>query len=237
MADDTKPETPSAPSDAAAWAALSAASREKADAFLEEQRKMVEKQQVLLDLQAHELKHELTLNHWSVRVRHLSDVMKVVFELAVAVVALVLLAGIGEAIWTAANDDSLVIESFQVPPDFAARGLSGDVLAADVIDKAGAFEEKLSSAVGLVPVALQRDTASEIRVQIPDTGISVGELYAYLVRRLGRERRISGALYRSGDQLTLTVRVPGAGARSFTGHEVDFARIEQEGVEYLVAQT
>src|ERR1700677_2576104 len=81
-------ETPSPGPDGAAWAVLGAASREKADAFLDEQRELTQEQKILVHLQAKDLAHELNLRRWSHRVHHVSDVLKVAFELAVAAIAL-----------------------------------------------------------------------------------------------------------------------------------------------------
>ena len=80
----------------AAWTALGAASREKADAFLEEQT-------VLARLQADDLRREDRVRHWSLRVRHISDVMKLIFELTLAAFAVVVIAALASAIWSAAH--------------------------------------------------------------------------------------------------------------------------------------
>src|SRR5271155_2092964 len=84
--------------DPAAWMALSAASREKADAFITEQT-------ILTRLQAREVEHELYLRHWQMRFSNFSAVMKATFEVALAFIFLAVAAGIAGAVWTAARDD------------------------------------------------------------------------------------------------------------------------------------
>jgi hypothetical protein len=96
---------------------LARASREKADAFLDRQSALIEKQTILTDLQARELSHELDLRHWSLWVRHVSGVLKLTLELSVGLLLLTLVAGIGLMVWNAAHADGLIVESFSVPPD------------------------------------------------------------------------------------------------------------------------
>src|SRR4051812_26303809 len=89
----------------AAALALGGASREEADAFLRDQRK-------LIALQAQELSHELDLRHWSLWVRHASGVLKLTLELGLGLLLLALVAGISLMVWNAAHSDGLIIESF-----------------------------------------------------------------------------------------------------------------------------
>jgi len=110
-------ETPG-PDPAAIAVALGVASRERADTFLEEQTRLVR-------LQAEELSHELNVRRWSLWVRHLSGLLKLTFEIGLAVVALGVACFIAAAVWNAAHSEGTVIESFSVPPDMAARTRTG----------------------------------------------------------------------------------------------------------------
>ena len=213
MADEEDRERPASPvysSDPAAWAALGAASREKADAFLEKQTRLV-------DLQAKELAHELRLHHWSLRVRHVSDVMKVAFEFALAVMFLGVIAIIGSAVWNAAHDNGAVIEAFSVPPDLAAKGITGEVVAAKVLDRLTAMQVQTSSA--RATSSYSRNWGDNIKVQIPDTGVSLGEFNRYLHEWLGHETRITGQVYRTENGLAVSARASGAATPVFEGEE------------------
>src|ERR1700750_2036051 len=99
----------------AAAAIVGAASREKADAF-------VDRQNELIDLQIEDLKRENSLRHWSLRVRHVSDVLKLGFEMAVAFIVIAIAIGFGFEIWAATRADGLVIDAFTVPPAMADKG-------------------------------------------------------------------------------------------------------------------
>jgi hypothetical protein len=86
---DTGAEASGAGVDPAAMAlALGGASREKADAFLDDQRKMIQ-------LQAKELSHELGLRHWSLWVRHASGLLKLALELSAGLLLLFAVTAIG----------------------------------------------------------------------------------------------------------------------------------------------
>jgi len=212
------PTTPPS-SDAAAWAVLGAVSRQSAEEFIAEQKKVAQKQQMLLDLQAHELKHELSLRHWSLRVHHVSDVMKVSFEIAVALIMIAVALFIGGAVWSAAHDDGLVIQAFSVPPDLAARGMTGEVVAGRMLDRLSDLQAQTESMRN--PGSYTNNWGNDIKVQIPDTGVSVGEFNRYLHQWLGHETNITGDVVRTANGLTVTARAGSDAGDSFTGPEAD----------------
>jgi tetratricopeptide (TPR) repeat protein len=238
MSDSTETERPPLPgtSDPSAWAALSAASREKADAFLEEQIRVAQAQERQLHLQAEDLKREDRLRHWSLIVRHTSDVVKMTFEIAAALITVALVVGIGAFLWDASNDHGVVVEAFEVPPDFAARGDSGQVLANQLLDKLNAMQNATESARPARSYA--NNWGNDIKVQISDTGISLGEISRYLHAWLGHETHIGGEVFQSGPgKITLTARVTGGGSTSFTGTDGDVDSLVQKAAEQIYRQT
>src|ERR1700678_954073 len=188
-------DAPTQPSDPAAWAALSAASREKADAFLDEQKALTLEQKHLVSLQAKELEHELQLRHWSLRVRHLSDVLKLIFEVSLALVVVAVLGLIGSALWYAHEDDGVVIEAFSVPPDMTEKGLTGQVVAGKLQGRLIALQNAPYSFRR--PSSYANNWGNDIKVEIPDTGVSIGEIYRTLAAWLGHETHITGEVYRT----------------------------------------
>jgi len=219
----------------AAALALGSASRAKADSYLDEQLMVARAQTEVLHLQAHELKHELKLRHWSLRVRHISDVLKVAFEVAVAFIFLAIATAIGFEIWDAAHDDGLVIEAFQVPPDMAARGLSGQVVAGQLLDKLTAMQNATQSA--RPPQSYANNWGNDVKVQIPDTGVSIGEFNRYLHAWLGHETHIEGEVFRTANGITVTARVSGDGGATFNGSEADLDTLLQKTAERIYRQT
>ena len=120
------------------------------------------------------------------------------------------------AVWTAIRSKSVVVEAFTVPPSFEARGLSGAVVAAQFLDRLqeiqrrGALNPTLSTRI-------EDAWSHEIRVEVPQTGISLGDIQKYLRSWLGHDVRISGAVVENGDALVLTVRGNGVPAQRVAG--------------------
>jgi tetratricopeptide (TPR) repeat protein len=231
MAEEESPgqtQSPTARADGPAWSALGAASREKADAFLDEQT-------ILVRLQAKELAHELALRHWSMRFGNVSAVMKVTFEIALAFILVAIAAGIAAAIWTAVNDRGLVIEAFSVPPDLAAKGLTGEVIANKILDRLAALQAQTVSQ--RVSASYANNWGDDIKVQIPETGVSVGEFNHTLHQWLGHETRIRGEVYRTPRGIAIAARVGGESTPVLRGVEGDIDALVDRTAERIYRST
>jgi len=223
------------PSAAAAFAALAYASRDKADAFLDEQTRLAREQAEVARLQADDLRREDSLRHWSLRVRHVGDVVKVMFEVALALLVVAAVASLAAIVWNAAHDDTLVIEAFSVPPDLAARGLTGQAIAAQLQDQLGSMQNATDSSRPEKSYANSWDDG--IKVVIPDTGISIGDLYRTLAGWLGHQTHITGEVYRTPSGIAITARSNGAGGFTVTGGEAQFAALIQQSAEAIYHRT
>ncbi|HEX4080730.1 MAG TPA: tetratricopeptide repeat protein [Rhizomicrobium sp.] len=179
----------------------------------------LQKQSRLAELQIEELEQELRLRHWSLRFGNVSAVMKVSFEIAVAFIVLAIAAGIAAAIWSAANDRGLVVEAFGVPPDLAAKGLTGEVIADKILDRLSDFQAQTVSQ--RVSASYANNWGDDIKVQIPETGVSIGEFNRALHQWLGHETRISGEVYRVPGGIAIAARVGGESTPVFKGGEAD----------------
>jgi len=216
--------------------ALGGASQAQSDAFLEKQSVLVEKQSHLADLQAKELAHELELRHWSMWVRHLSSVLKLTLEVSVAILALALLCGAGVMVWNAAHSDGLVIESFSVPPDMAARGLNGQVIASQLLDRFSSMQAQSNDI--RTQSSFANNWSDDLKVEIPETGVSLGEFNRYLRRWLGHETHISGeVVHLDGGNIEVTARANSEAGQSFSGSERDFPALLAKAAEAIYADT
>src|ERR1700742_4308097 len=137
---------------------LSAASREKANTF-------IDKQNELADLQIEDLKRENAIRHWSLRVRHVSDVLKLGFEMAVAFIVIAIAIGFGFEIWSAMHADGLVIDAFTVPPAMADKGLTGQVVASKLLDRLTVLQSETQSS--RAASSFSNDWTNDIKVEIP----------------------------------------------------------------------
>jgi hypothetical protein len=145
----------------------------KAEAFLE-------KQSRLADLQIEELRKEDKLRHWSLRVRHVNDLVKLAFGLGAAFAVLIVAVALGALVWNAYDATGLVIEPIKAPPDFAARGLDGTVLARRLLDKLNGDISDAEKWTFRSSDSISGNWGDDSKVEIPETGISVFELSRFL---------------------------------------------------------
>jgi tetratricopeptide (TPR) repeat protein len=219
-----------------AGAAIGIAMNESArdPSLAEDARTLLREQARLARLQADDLSEEGALMRRSLRVKHASDMMKFAFELLVALVLLAIVAALATAMWSAAHDNGLVIEAFSVPPDLAQRCLSRELLASQLLDKLARMQQQTNS---VRPADTYRNNwGDDIKVEIPDTGISIGELNRYLTRWLGHETHITGEIYHTPSGIAVTTRAQDGG-ETFAGKNGDLDGLLQKAAESIYAQT
>jgi len=231
-----KSEEPQGASGEGGGAAIGIAMNEagRDPSLADDARTLLREQARLARLQADDVDEDAALKRRSLHVRHASEIMKFAFELLIALVLLAIVAALGTAMCTAAHDNGLVIEAFSVPPDFAQRGLSGQVVASQLLDKLARMQAETNS---IRPADTYRNNwGDDIKVEIPDTGISIGELNRYLGRWLGHETHITGEIWHTPAGIAVTTRATDAGT-TFTGKETDLDSLLQKAAESIYAQT
>jgi tetratricopeptide (TPR) repeat protein len=234
MADDSESTAHGAATSPGPALSLGTASAVKADAYLDEQIIVAKVQAEVLRLQAADLRREDRVRHWSLRVHHVSDVLKLCLELAAAVVVAAIAIFIGASVWAAMHDNGVVIEAFDVPTDFAQRGLTGKVVASQLLDRLQAMQAATSAERPAATYA--NNWGDDIAVQIPETGISVAEFNRYLHRWLGNQTIITGELYRTANGISVTTRFGNANA-VYVGGEAELGKLLQKSAEAVYAQT
>ena len=88
----------------------------------------------------------------------------------------------------------VVIEAFQVPPGLAQRGLTGEVIAEQVLDQLADLEGAASSSSARPAGSYSNSWGHDLKVEIPETGVSFGELNRYLREAWGHESHILGEI-------------------------------------------
>lgn len=198
--------------------------REEVTAFLRNQSS-------LIDIQKHHLHEQYKHLHLSVWEKQLGVLLRV----ATAVVGIAAAAGVGLMVWDASRSNALIVEPFTVPPDLAAKGLSGEVVAGQILDKLTLMQEATVSS--RPPQTYARYWGDNARVEIPETGISIGEFQHFLRGWLGNDIRISGDLWHTPTGLAVSVRTNGTGRESATASETDFDGLMQKAAEQVYAST
>ncbi len=213
---------------AAETLAFSGVSQAKADAYLEEQTRLAKLQsQNLVEQNAFELSH--------LRWRSFNDQMRGALQIMLVAVGALIVVLIGAAMWNASEADGLVVEAFSVPPDFVQRGQGGDVVAGDLIGKIGAVRQFAMDNSYSRSRDVSKDRENEIKVEIPQTGISIAEAWRILCNWLGHERHLSGSLRNTGDgKLDLTATLDGGIVLSTTGADLD--EMEQSLAEKIFGE-
>ncbi|MGD0190061.1 MAG: tetratricopeptide repeat protein [Rhizomicrobium sp.] len=207
--------------DAPAWAVLGAASREKADAFLEAQT-------AIAHLQREHLHEQRVLQVSHLKWRRFDDWMRSSWQAMLAVVGAVIVVALGSALWDASRANGLVVDAFTVPPDFERRGMGGDVIAGDMTDRLAAIREIANTHSYSNTNDVSQNRANDIKVEIPDTGISLAEAWRYLRRWLGHERHLTGSLREMPDgRIVLAASTDGSATFSATGTPPDLPNLEQ----------
>src|SRR5262249_8767980 len=122
-----------------------------------------------------------------------------------------------------------------VPPDLAARGLTGQVVAARMLDNLSAMQAQNNSS--RAPGSFANNWGDDLKVEIPETGVSVGELNRYLHRTLGRKTIITGEVVHDGAALTVPARAGAEAGKPISGPETDFTSLLQQSSEMVFART
>ena len=125
------------------------------------------------------------LDVWSKRLKLLLQSM------TVAVGALAAFA-LGAVAWDAHQDRALGIAPVDAPPDFSARGLTGRVLAGQLQDKLARMQRET---VDLnAPAKVRADEEREIKVEMPEAGLSLAEVQTLLQQWLSRRIEVQASL-------------------------------------------
>jgi tetratricopeptide (TPR) repeat protein len=204
MADDKRQPAASSAADALALDAHGTLDP-RAAAFLEKQGQLADEQATLARLQSENLVEQNAYELSHLRFRRFSDWTRFSLEAAGFLLVLLVLCAIGAMVWNATQDRDLVVEAFSVPNDVAQTGLTGSVLAGRVIDRVGQMQADTYSVTQGIGT-YKSISADAVRIQIPATGISIGELDSYLRQWLGHESIVTGALVRTAKGYSATIR-------------------------------
>ena len=215
-----------------------------------EARRFLAKQSRMLDIQMEHLHEQrsLTLSH--LRLRRWNEALKVTFQALTIFIGLAAVAIVGVIAWQAHNAEALIVEPLRTTPELAQRGLDGTVLASRLLDKLREIQNATNSA--RASSTFTKDFGDDIKLEIPQTGVSVGELQRYLRAWLGHDTHISGEVFRTGaaglvagakpgmpgpDDLFLTVRAGAEPGDTFEGPVASLDAMIQSAAERVVAHT
>src|ERR1700722_5188839 len=238
-------EAPEAVAGAEAFAAAVAAIASRQDpGVARKTEQFLSEQTELLKIQKEHLKdeHEARLHFLRGQAREV-DIRRFGLRLKLGLQVFVILAatviGIGAVLMirNAIEAHGVVIEAFQVPPDLAQHGLTGEVIAEQVLDQLADMEAAASSSSARPASSSSSSWGHDLKVEIPETGVSFGELNRFLHEAWGRESHISGEVYETPTGITVTARTAGKQSKSFSGRTEDLGQLVRRAAESIYAQT
>src|SRR5262249_25954104 len=146
-----------------------------------------------------------------------SDRVKALLQVLTVAVGLGVVVLIGSMAWDAHEDHGLVVEAFSVPPDLARNGLTGQVAASRFLDKLQALQTATEES-DRPSQSYHGNWGSDIKVEIPETGLTLGEFDKLLRERLGHVSHVTGEVVSApGGAVSLTARLGDAPPQTFTG--------------------
>ncbi|HEY3637247.1 MAG TPA: hypothetical protein VGK90_03765 [Rhizomicrobium sp.] len=205
-------------------------------ATAEEARAYLRKQNRLTDLQIENLQKIDCYETSHLRWRRFNDQMKGALQILVVTLGAMIVMSIVVAMWNASQADGIVVKAFSVPPSFEANGVGGDVVADDLTDKIAAIRDIANGNSFSQSKDVRSDRAEDIKVEIPQTGVSFAQAWHYLKAWLGHERPLRGNVRTIGNgKIVLTVVLAGDAAEEYSGSVSDFESLEQQAAEHVFA--
>jgi tetratricopeptide (TPR) repeat protein len=203
--------------------------------FLQEQARLLKVQKKHLE-DEHALRLEsLAGNIRESRLRRLGFRFRIVFQSLVVLLVASITLGIAVLAWDASRDTGLVVEAFSVPPDLAQRGMTGEVVARELLDHLTELQSATKTA--RTERSYRNAWGDDIKIALPETGVSLGELKRFLHDNLGHAAHITGELIQSGTGLTVVVRTGEDRAQRVSGSDGDLGTLLRQAAESIYAQT
>ncbi len=244
--EDEQPETeaPQALAGAEAFAAAVAAIASRQDpgvareteAFLTEQTRLLETQRRHLEDEHLSRLGHLRLTLGAARRKRYADHMRNCLYTCIALLALAIVIAAIRMTVEAMDDHSLVVENFTVPSDFAARGVTSQALAEDLASRVAAIRATANRSSFTYSSDVRADQAGALKVQIPETGISIDELERFLHRWLGRQTVVNAELREAaGASISIVLHIAGADPIVVSGSGADLDGLMQTAAEKAFA--
>lgn len=185
----------------------------------------------VLEHQARLIRSDVTHRNWQIA-REAAGAALMILAAVSAFTAVVIVATV---LWSATQYRGLTIQPFSVPPAMEEQGLTGAAIASRVLDRLAEMQTTTQSMRAANTYA--DSWGDEVAVEIPQTGVSAGELWRFLRSWLGEEIRITGEIVREGEGYRITARAGGQPARVImAGADEIYAGLD-EAADAIFAQT
>ncbi len=202
---------------------------EAAAAFLKAQTEALSEQRALRV-------HHLQSQSREGRLRRIGQRIRIGTQVAFGLIAAGVALGLAVMVIDAFDSRSVVVDPFDAPPALASRGLTGKVIASGVLDTLTRLQAATRS------TATQRNLAnawtSDIKVELPETGVSIGDVVRLLKARFGHDTHIDGDLVQTETgSLALTIRGDGVLPKTFEAPAGELDTLTTQAAEYVYGQS
>jgi tetratricopeptide (TPR) repeat protein len=135
----------------------------------------------------------------------------------------------------AVRSRQVLVAPFNLSPALATRNLTGRIVAAGVLDELSRVQMATRSATQKSQLANAWER--ELRIDVPDAGVSINEVIRALRERFGHDVQIDGDLVETpAHGLALTVRGTDLVPKTFYGTESDLEALTRQSAEYIFGQ-
>jgi tetratricopeptide (TPR) repeat protein len=197
---------------------------------------LVDKQEQLVKIQTEHLNEQRAVVLANLKLRGHRERLKIGTEVFFAIVITAIAIGLLTMVQDAITSRSVIVEPFDAPPALAAGGMSGTAVASGFLDELTRLQAATRSAAAKRKLA--NDWTGDIKIDIPETGISIDEVGRLLHKRFGHDLHIGGTLVQTqtGD-LVLSVRGDGILPKTFTGSVGDLGKLTIQAAEYVYGES
>jgi tetratricopeptide (TPR) repeat protein len=196
----------------------------------------LKRQARLVELQTEHLHEQRIVLLSSLKIRRTTDRLKLSMQLFFILVATALGLGAAVMVFDAFNSRSVVVETFDAPPALAARGLSGKVVAGGVLDALTRLQQ--ATHANQAARELSNAWTGDVKVEVPETGVSIGEIDRMLKARFGHDIHIEGDLVQADTGgLALTIRGDSVAPKTFKGGPGELDKLTTQAAEYAYGQS
>jgi len=205
--------------------------------------KFLDRQSRLLDVQIEHTaaEHPLRMSHLRSQsregnLRRVAQRIRIGMQVFTALILTAIGLGLGVMMHDAFNSRAVIVQSFDAPPALAARGLTGKVIAGGVLDALTRLQAATRS--NTIKRNLSNAWTSDIRVAVPEAGVSIEDVDRLLKARFGHDIHIDGDLVETeSGGLALSVRGDGVLPKTFVGGAGDLDKLTTQGAEYIYGQS
>jgi tetratricopeptide (TPR) repeat protein len=239
---DTEAASPMAGADAFAAAVAAIASRQDpqvaldTSSFLQNQSELLKVQKRYLEQEHGARLHYLRGQAREIDIRRFGLYMRVGFQVFIGLFATAIGIGILIMLYDAVLSRSVVIDEFDVAPNVAIDVPSGKIVASGLLDVLTRIQAATRSSAERR--SLSNAWTNDIAIEVPETGVSIGQFERALKARFGHDQHVEGDLTKTqAGGLALTVRGSGILPRTFVDEARDLDKLSVQAGEYVYGQS